>query len=243
MMMIRVWYGHTKEHTPISSISICWLHLQLAGISMHSHITHTASMPGVARWQLHQAAVQAFLPSPSLSLTYCVNRLHTMLYLIVAALTPQCQGISGFPRLARFGTLSHASQNVKSFLFELPTPLLTDLAHLLTATLSLSLHVARNDMRLPMLRTDWVAPSPFSSLSIRKHQPATRHNYGIAATIIYATRAAKKPQISQRLDAQHPQQLQQRAVQKLKLPVAPHWRLLLLLLLFPHVASWCRLAQ
>lgn len=117
-------------------------------------------------------------------------------------------------------TLSHASQNAKRLLFglllfQILSPLLTDLAHLLTATLSLSLHVARNDMRLPMLRTDSLAPSPSSSLGIKQHQPTTRHSYGIAATIIYATRAAKKPQISQRFDAQHPQQLQHRAEQQL----------------------------
>lgn len=38
-----------------------------------------------------------------LSYTDCVNILQTMLHLIVAALTPQCQGILGFPRPARFG--------------------------------------------------------------------------------------------------------------------------------------------
>lgn len=58
----------------------------------------------------------------------------------------------------------------ESILFEAPSPclplsLLTEMAHLLTATLSLSLHVARNDMRLPMLRTDSVPISHLCSLS------------------------------------------------------------------------------
>lgn len=49
MKMIRVRYGHTEEHTRSSFISICWLQLQLAGISMYSHITHTPGMPGAAK--------------------------------------------------------------------------------------------------------------------------------------------------------------------------------------------------
>jgi len=110
---------------------------------MHTHplrIRHVCVQPGDSCISHHLVSL-----SPSLSISEAIYL--TLPFVIEGALTPQCQGMYlGAYHSSHVSRSFHTLQKV----LELPSRFLQ---LLLSPTLLLSLHVARNDMRLPMLRT------------------------------------------------------------------------------------------